>query len=311
MMQKCYTFLTELIKMSLTGAQQAVLLAMHERGEATRPQLAQATGLSLVSVCKAVDYLCQNGELRAAEEVPSGGGRPVMLYRYNVNYARHALIECHRQGTLLNCRVNILDLHGHERRVATAQFAYLEKESLDGILSETLRNHRLRSITLIFPADIIPEGMVSHLQSRYKCPVNMPGTATILAQGATDGTVVLCLQPGDNPSCAIVRGGAVYETGPLHLLTMPADWITLDYSDRVMVEEMTARLLQVITCTLAPHRIELYVPPMSSRLAERIRYNSSTKLRGALPELRFNRIRESEIKELVILYASRPSNTFT
>lgn len=297
--------------MSLTGAQQAVLQAMHERGEATRPQLAQATGLSLVSVCKAVDFLCRNGELKAAEEVPSGGGRPVMLYRYNVNYARHAMVECHRDGTLLNCRVSILDLHGHERRVSTAQFAYLENESLDGILSETLRNHRLRSITLLFPDDTLPAEMAVHLQTRFECPVSIPSTANILAQGGGDGTVVLCLRPGENPTCATVRGSVVYETGPLHLLPMPADWITLDYSDRVMVEEMTARLLQVITCTLAPHRIELYMPPMSTRLSDRIRYNASTKLRGALPELRFNRIRENEIRELVIRYASRPRNTFT
>ena len=292
--------------MALTRAQQAVLQAMHERGEATRPQLAQATGLSLVSVCKAVDVLCRNGELRATEEVPSAGGRPVMLYRYNVNYARHALIECHRQGTLQSCRVNILDLHGRKRRETTAQFAYLEKESLDGILTESLGNHRLRSITLIFPVDDIPTGIASHLQSRFDCPVSMPSTASILAQGATDGTVVLCLQPGKNPTCAMVRGGRVYETGPLHLLPMPADWIALDYSDRGLIEEMTARLLQIITCTQAPDRIELYMPPMSTRLAERIRYNAGTKLRGALPELSFNKIRDYEINELVNRYAAHP-----
>lgn len=295
--------------MGLTRAQQAVLRAMHERGEATRPQLAQATGLSLVSVCKAVDYFCRKGELKAAEEVPSGGGRPVMLYRYNVSYARHALVECHRQGPLLSCRVSILDLHGHERRSTTAQFAYLEKESLDGILAEALSNHRLRSITLIFPDDTMPAEMESHLQSRFGCPVSSPNTASVLAHGEPNGTAVLCIRPGDNPTCAMVRGGVVCETGPLHLLPMPTDWVTLDYSDRSMVEEMTARLLQIITCTMAPDSIELYMPPMSSRLAERIRYNASTKLRGMLPELNFNKLREAEVQELLNRFATGPHNT--
>ena len=297
--------------MTLTKAQQAVLRAMHERGEATRPQLAQATGLSLVSVCKAVDFFCRKGELRATKEVPSGGGRPVMLYRYNISYARHALIECHRHGTLLNCLVSILDLHGHERRAVSAQFAYLEKESLDGILTEALQNRRLRSITLMCPDDVIPSDMPSHLKARFGCPVSSPNTASILAHGEADGTVVLCPRPGDNPSCAIVRNGAVCVTGPLHLLPLPADWITLDYGDRGLVEEMTARLLQIITCTLAPLSIELYMPPMNARLADRIRYNASTKLRGLLPELHFNKIKESEIQELLNRYATSPCKTKT
>ena len=271
----------------MSKAETAVRQSMHERGEATRPQLAAATGLSLVSVGKAVEALCRRGELRKVGEVPSGGGRPVQLYRYNAHYAQHALVQMERRGTLLHCTAELLDLQGKQTTSRTADFAYLEKESLDGLLSELLRGRRLSSITLLFPADTTPTGLAAHLEEVYHCPVRRPALSTLLAEDSPEGAATICLAESTPPSCTIRRHGQLQESGPLHLLPMPAEWEHLDYGERSLVEEMTARLLHIITCTLQPAQIILYTPLLSSRLTERIRYNATTKLRGALPELHF------------------------
>lgn len=282
--------------MNITAAQRAVREAMHERGEATRPQLAQATGLSLVSVCKAVAELCRRGELQELAEIPSGGGRPVKLYRYNVNHAAHILIQGQKEGPLLLCTLTLLDLHGRERRQAQATFAYLEPESLDGLLTSLVRRQRLRSITLQLPGEFTPAGMSTHLEELWNCPVHSPSAAAILAQESDEGTATICLQAGYLPSCVIKRAGCCCESGPLHLLPMPADWLTLDYTDRSVVEEMVARLLLIITCTLAPQRIHLYTPPLTQRLTERIRYNAATKLRGTLPPIEISHPTPGELQ---------------
>ncbi len=260
---------------------------MHERGEATRPQLAQATGLSAVSVGKAVAALCRSGELRELAEIPSGGGRPVKLYRYNANFARHALIQGQKEGALLHCRVSLLDLHGRELLNTRGTFARPEAESLNGLLGDLLREQSLRSITLLLPPEFATPTLTARLAQLRACRVYTPSPAAILTPGATEGTATICLQPGAAPSCAIQRSGHISECGALHLLPMPADWLSLDYSDRALVEEMLARLLLIITCTLAPKYITLYAPALSPRLTERIRYNAATKLRGALPPLTF------------------------
>lgn len=272
----------------MTKAEEAVLRAMHERGEATRPQLASATGLSVVSTGKAIASLCRRGEVRQVGEVPSGGGRPVQLYRYNAGYALHALVHIEKNGTLLHCCLELLDLHGTLRHRREADYAYLEQESLDGMLSEALRGRKLRSITLLLPPESEPPGIRAHLEACFGCYVQTPSPAMLLAHTETEGCATICLPQGLPPSCCICRHGHAQECGPLHLLPLPADWATLDYSDSHLVEEVVARLLVIITCTLAPERIKLHTPPFSSRLTERIRYNAATKLRGQLPLLTYH-----------------------
>ena len=55
-----------------------------------------------------------------------------------------------------------------------------------------------------------------------------------------------------------------------------------------LVEEMLARLLQLLICTLSPARIDLHADFWNDRLITRLNFNLSTKLRGiTLPQLHF------------------------
>lgn len=274
-------------KVLMSRAIQAVRIAMHERGEATRPQLATATGLSLVSVGKAVNELCLRGELQMVGEIPSGGGRPVQLYRYNTSYAVHVVTEVTREGQRLNCELSVLDLHGNKKSGRRVNFTYLEKESLDGVMAEAVRRNRVRSITIPAAPELIPAGLPEHLAEIYHCEVAIPDVAELLAAAVPNETAVLYLPEGGAPSCAFKRRGRVERSGPLHLLPLPELWQTLDYKDRSLVAEMTARYIQIVACMLTPARIKLYTPLWSSRLTERIRYTAATKMKEYLPELSF------------------------
>ena len=55
-----------------------------------------------------------------------------------------------------------------------------------------------------------------------------------------------------------------------------------------LVEEMLARLLQLLICTISPARIDLHADFWNDRLITRLTFNLGTKLRGvALPQMHF------------------------
>lgn len=59
--------------------------------QATRPQLAQKTGLSQVTVSAVLAELMEKGEVESCGSVPSEGGRPSACYRYR---GEHITPEC-------------------------------------------------------------------------------------------------------------------------------------------------------------------------------------------------------------------------
>ena len=263
-----------------------VLQALQERGEATRPQLAQATGLSAVTVGRIMEQLQQRGEAILAGEIPSGGGRPVQLYRFNSRHSYNVIIKLTGEGNILRGELEELDLNGALIHNIEGKFAYIDKESFDGWIDTLSRKHRINSITLNLPAEAPVKELSTHLHTRYGCMVHTPSNAALLAI-RREGIATLYLPQGEDAGCAYYRQGKVNECGHLAQLPLPVDWQMLDFTDRTLLEEMVAKLIQIINCILMPSRIYLFAPIWNSRLTERIRYNASTKVKGKLPSLRF------------------------
>lgn len=276
-------------------------------GEATRPQLAAATGLSQVQVGKIVESMCMAGELKARGRVASGGGRPAEVYGYR--YAPAAIFIAQREGSLLSGRLELLDERGNVHHTQQAHFAILHGQSLDDWL-DAAACRPLGSIVLDVPPDISTGELEHHLKQRYGCPVQRITAAMVLAvtQDAApqEGTVTLALPMGREPSACIRRGSTYQSCGRLGLLPQPALWEELDYEDHTLLEEMVARLLLMLTCTLAPTNISLHAAFWTERLTGRIRYNLSTKLKGTSPpRLNFRSITTTELDQLRHRYSLR------
>ncbi len=277
----------------------AVLLAaMRLRAEATRPQLARATGLSLVTVNRVVARLCEQSVLEAVGEVPSGGGRPVQLYRLRCRDSWHALLRLAAEGNRLSCRLSLLDPLGHPVKEQQALFTHLEDKSLDGWLDAQLRSRRrLRGITIEAGSLRLLSGLLPHLAQRYACPAHLVTAADALAD-KRENSLTLCLPRHAAPCATLYRQGHLQSSGALALLPLPARWEELNYDDHTLVEEMVARLLLMLSCTLAPTRITLHADFWTERLLQRIRYNLGTKLQGTpLPQLRFRPLSPAELRD--------------
>lgn len=266
---------------------------MQQNQQATRPQIAAAVGLSLVSTNAAVAALEKEGVLTAGALAPSGGGRPVRVYHFNAQHAVVALITATAEAhcTLLSCE--LLNLQGKQQEQKEARFAQLHAESLDEWLDAASRRHRLQRICL--PPGL-GGGILEHLRERHTCPVHEYSTAESLA-GEREDTLTVLLQIGRPPQGALRRHGKVTPCPLLGYLPLPAAWEELDYADHTLVEEMLARLLQLLTCTLAPAHIDLYADFWNDRLISRLKFNLSTKLRGidTLPSLHFATITPAKL----------------
>ncbi len=249
---------------------------MQQNRRATRPQIAAAVGLSLVSTNATVAALEKEGVLLPGALLPSGGGRPVQEYLFNEKHGAVVLITATPEAhcTLLRC--SLLNLHGKLTEQREARFVQLHAESLDEWLDAAARKHRLQRICL--PPGLSGE-ILTHLQKRHTCPVQEFSAAESLAT-ERDNTLTLLLLRGQAPQGACRRHGQVSPCPLLHLLPLPAEWETLDYDDHTLVEEMLARLLQMLTCSLAPAHIDLHADFWNDRLISRLNFNLSTKLRG-------------------------------
>jgi predicted NBD/HSP70 family sugar kinase len=70
--------------------------ALKTAGEATRQQLAGATGLSVVTVNAALRTLVVNGEAVETAQIPSNGGRPSQVFRFQPAHS-HVLVAFSRE----------------------------------------------------------------------------------------------------------------------------------------------------------------------------------------------------------------------
>lgn len=271
----------------MTVTEASILKILRTAGEATRPQLAQASGISLVSINKAVAKLCAGGELQELGAVPSGGGRPVQVYRINKEHSYHILIKTRREGNTFLCKLERLNLMGEPEAYREARFGYLDAESLDTGITAIAAAQKIRSICL-FSGGKIPAAaaIAAHLKSKYNCRVHTPSQAGILA-ARNEGSATLCLPPGQPATCVHYRYGKVTECGDLTLMPPGACWPPAQAEDRSLQVEISARLVQMICCIIQPQRLVLYTPAWDNRQWERIRYNVVTKLKGEAPPIKF------------------------
>ncbi len=265
-----------------------------ERGQLTRPEIARATGLSLVTVHQLVKKLCREGDMETIGFSPSGGGRPALLYRLRIGKTCSALFRLRTEKGQQQGQLELLNMRGDLLHRQQALFSHLSTESLDGWLDDSQRSGHLHRIVLQIPSRHLPQNIVAHLTERYACPVNLLTSAQALADPRNE-TATLCLEKGHVPVCSLRRQGHTHPSGDLTRLPLPASWETMDYEDHTLLEEMISRLLLILSCTLAPERFVLHAPFWTPRLLRRIRFNTSSKMQGHSPALHFRPLSEASI----------------
>ncbi len=255
--------------------------ALRRMGQATRPALSAATGLSKVRVNQMVAELVDAGELQELRLQDSTGGRPALLYSFAPQYASHVLIVIEHEGSIYRVRVECLDALGGLRESQERHYAQLETSSFVALL-EDYEGRGLQSVLLCAPSHLRFSGLRSLVEERCHCPLHIFDISTALAD-RQEGSLSLSFVQGQVARAHFYQDGKLHRTGDLNLLPMPSTWQKLDYGDHTLLEEMVARLVLYLTCALSPSRVILQSDFWNERLMKRLRFNIASKLRDSVP----------------------------
>ncbi len=279
---------------------------MQEVGEAGRREMSAATGVSHVMIGRMVKRLTEEGVLKETGYAPSGGGRPEKRYRYNGAHACVLLFRMNEEenrGTL-----ELLDMQGRLLEQQSARFTHLHAEILDGWLDALTRRwqRKVRHMALYAPQAQGIHELMAHLKQERGLNVIPLNAAEALADRRSNTLTLLC-QRGNIPHAAHRNTAELQACPHLHRLPLPDRWESMDYSDHTLTEEMICRLIQILTCVLAPERVLLHCDYLTERLISRIRYNLSAKLKGMehMPRLHFRSISREQIIQAIRIASIR------
>lgn len=91
---------------------QDVRIALRELKKATKPQLAEKTGLSVVTINALIRTLLENGEVYEANETITKGGRPACVYMLNSDYRMALLFGTLESNGQDVYRISVMNVSG-------------------------------------------------------------------------------------------------------------------------------------------------------------------------------------------------------
>ncbi len=249
----------------------------------TAAELAQELGLTRMRVSQLLRQLLASGELRQLGYRASSGGRPAKLYEYIGRLSRVALIELQEEEYHLTLNLELLNAEAQVMEQGGGYYALLDKNSFNQWL-DVWAQREMKLIVMRGEKRLYPKGIRQHLLTRYACDLLWVDEADALL-AEREGSLCLYWQAGEIPRLSLWRGGQRQKAGNIDLLPSPSSWLSLDYDDNALVEEMVARLLSILSLLYEAKEVTLYADCWSERLCQRVRYNLSTKLRGIEPPL--------------------------
>jgi len=259
--------------------------ALKAQGQATKHQIAAATGISTVTVGSILQDLMAANEVFPAGFAASSGGRPAQIFRFNENHAHALVLFTHEQSGLdmLYLRVvnlcgaclhqedtplDAIDLHTFEPHIDAALEAYPSIQAIGFGLPGVVLDGSFQSGDYpgLVGADLLP-----HYAARYGLPVifeNDVNAASVgygkHAQIDSPAALVYFYFPQKyRPGAGITIDGALYRglntyAGEIGGLPSGVDWLDPAlYADAVQVSDAIARLVTMTSSLLNPHSVVL------------------------------------------------------
>lgn len=270
-----------------------------EREHATKTELAAASGLSVVTVNSIIRGMVSDGEVEELGQIPSEGGRPSMQYRYRNERRQAALVYAYysnREKTIL-IQSFVVNMAGRKvwKRTAMAEQIHLKsfEEELDAAFSE---NENICCIYFGLPGELV-EGVMTlndfpelvgdkflpHYVERYAVNVYVENDINAMTYGNYCGwesgqevsVAGIYIPEHFLPGAGFVLNDGIYYgaghlSGEIGRLTVPKDWLKLDYGDENAVAENIAAVLRILCMTLAPERFVIYGEFMTAGILDAV-----------------------------------------
>ncbi|MDF2588548.1 MAG: hypothetical protein K0S41_2389 [Anaerocolumna sp.] len=280
---------------------------LKERRKATKPELAEITQLSVVTVNALISEMIISGEAIEGDDVPSNGGRPSKQYIYNGNYKLAAIIYGLEKEKRNFFSMLLINLFGEciERRTSCIEYA--TTESFESWIDEAVNQYQNISAILFglpgveengvitsndFPG-LIGDKFITFYKNKYKIPVLFENDVNATVWGyyqhinSNDikNVVGLYYPRSYGPGAGIVIQGNVYKgnsnfAGEFAFISVKPSWDEVDFDNTDEVILMLSQILVIYSCVLAPERFVLYGDFLTEQIIKNVIEKVTDVLQG-------------------------------
>ena len=205
---------------------------LKEKTQATKKQIADTTGLSIVTVGTMLQHLVQHHEVLEAGLTSSSGGRPSQLYKYNDNFALALILFPFEKEGSIQIHYTVVNLSGQCVQEADVKVEHVDLSSFENIIDPLLTAYpSIQALGFGLPGAEYDGTMVvsdyeallglsvtEYFSHRYQKPVVMENdvNAAVIGfcnrtQTAADSTIVYFYIPERFPP-----GAGIYINGKLY-----------------------------------------------------------------------------------------------
>lgn len=277
-------------------------------GSATKPALAQQTGLSVVTVGTLMNALVESGEAELTRESEMNGGRPAAVYRYNADHIRTlAAAVRHENGAEL-AQVEVRDALGRTLWRREKAVTIEDETFLDGMIGEAMAVcEDVRAIAMGLCGEEL-DGIMAvsdylglngrsvsgHLRQVFGVPVMVENDVKAALTGCCarhpecrTQTVAALYMPADHlPGAAIWAEGRVLHgrngmSGELVHVPLGIDWTRPDKGEAFW-EDALSRLMLCLLAAVNPHRVVVYGEKASDAAVAAAQKYAAIPANGAL-----------------------------
>ncbi len=282
--------------------------ALKTKVSATKQQLAEETGLSLVTVGTVLHFLMLQNEVFESELSPSRGGRPARQYLYNNSFAHVLVVFPFEQDGRITIRSTIADLAGMSVNTSDTAVESIDIKTLEEIIRPLVVSFpSIQAIGFGHPGidengriilsdyqGLVGTSLTGHFSTLFRLPVIVENDVNAAAIGFTcrcrlpDDSILAYLYFPDRhlPGAGIFVNGKLLRgksnfAGEIGTIPLDVKWNETLYSSADSFNEAAARLIVTICGVLNPDRIilngdflsEAHIAAITQRCAARLPQN--------------------------------------
>lgn len=285
-----------------------------EERVSTKSQLAELSGLSVVTIQSLIRTLLDNGEITEDMTIQPQLGRPAASFRYNANFRLALIVNmCEKDGSD-TAEYTVYNLCGEVLDSYSEQFTQITLESYHSAIDALVAKYPAICVIVFgMPAEEIEGKLVisdyellqnaelcSYYESRCHIPVFVENDINAALLGYCvnqnfpadkDFYIAAIYLPTKYPAGAslchnyqILKGRRGL-AGELKYLPLDVDWNSFPYSTEVL-EDIALKVMQIIISIYNPDRIILYSESLSPAVADRLKALYPTNIdQLLLPEI--------------------------
>lgn len=277
---------------------------------ATKKELAERTGLSIVTVNSILTGMLSSGEVWEGESVPSNGGRPSRVYRYSDSFYFALILYGHEGENGDHIKLRVVNVFGEIICATDITFQEIHLQTFEPLIRDMLEQYpRIGAIGFGLPGEehqgIVTVNDFKHIVGTEfrKYYENCFGLPVLIENDANAATLGFCRRYRQRngeieyecvaglyfpeaypPGAGIVMKGKIYKgknnfAGEIARVPLPIVWEDAPFTGKERAEQIV--LLSVtVSCVLAPSVLVIHTFGLEKEWQDRIRKSYEKCLKG-------------------------------